>query len=153
MPTCLDVRKLIIVLDGMSDVCIFCLVAGNSACKAAFKLMKTPLTDKLVQNLAIKELESERIGVTMTCKFDEIVEFARTLEAKLNGSNVTCIVREGSTLTRRSGASGIVSGIDEINMTISIKESQAGKIRQFSFRQFIEKLDLEQRTQGMTIDF
>jgi len=115
--------------------------------------MKTPLTDELVQNLSIKELESERTGATITCKFDEMTEFARNLEAKLNGSNVTDLVREGSKLTRRSGASGIVSGIDEINMTISIKESQAGKIRQFSFRQFIEQLDLEQRTQGMTIEF
>ena len=49
--------------------------------------MNTPLTDKLIQDLAIRELESERTGVTTPCKFDEIVEFARTLESELNEKN------------------------------------------------------------------
>ena len=57
MPNDLNVRKLNKVLDGAGQMCFLSCVAGNSACKATFKLMKLetalPIKNWLLRNLSM----------------------------------------------------------------------------------------------------
>ena len=112
--------------------------------------MNTPLTDSLLTKL---ETESKCSGTAIDSKFDVLAEFARTLEAKANGSNLTNLLRVGSVLRQRAGGSGTVSDIDEIAMTISITNNQNGEIRSFGYLKFIEILEFQRENQGMQIEF
>jgi len=115
--------------------------------------MNTPLTDEFITTIKREQLESERLGVAQECIFERLAQFARNLESKLNGSNVTDIVKVGSKLEHRSGTSGTVSFLDEKRMLIRVTHDTFGTTKEFTFKEFMDQLEFEKRTMGLVIEY